>query len=80
MDQESKAFNSEIDEFENTYGFRHDCRCDQDYTEGRVGEVPECFIEMVSLAMQTCREQKTKLDIYEGVVRALHLQNEVEGL
>lgn len=54
LDQEAAAFAEVADEFETIYGFRHDCRCDQDYTEGRIGEITECYAGMVVDALATC--------------------------
>lgn len=54
LDQEAAAFAEVADEFELIYGFRHECRCDQDYTEGKVGEVTECYAGMVVESLATC--------------------------
>lgn len=54
LDQEAAAFAEVADEFELLYGFRHDCRCDQDYTEGKIGEVTECYAGMIIDALATC--------------------------
>lgn len=54
LDQESAAFAEVADEFEDMYGFRHDCHCDKDYAEGRVGEVTECYAGMIVEALATC--------------------------
>lgn len=54
LDQESAAFAEIADEFEATYGFRHDCHCDKDYSEGKVGEVTECYAGMIVDALATC--------------------------
>ena len=56
LDQEAAAFAEVADEFEELYGFRHECRCDQDYTEGKVGEVTQCFASMVVDALATCAQ------------------------
>jgi hypothetical protein len=54
LDQESAAFAEIADEFESTYGFRHDCHCDSDYAEGKVGEVTECFAGMITESLAAC--------------------------
>lgn len=54
LDQEAAAFAEIADEFEATYGFRHDCHCDSDYAEGKVGEVTECYAGMIVEALAAC--------------------------
>lgn len=62
LDQESAAFNDNSDNFEQTFGFKHYCTCDVDYSEGRVGEVTECYDRLCQEAMHACSTLKTERD------------------
>lgn len=54
MDQETAAFNAAEHEFADRYGFVHKCRCDQDYTEGNLVSVTECYANMTTDALEAC--------------------------
>lgn len=56
LDQEGAAFEDMQDQFEATFGFRHKCRCAEDYASGNIVEVTECFTNMVSESLQACQE------------------------
>lgn len=72
LDQESAAFAEIADEFEKLYGFRHDCHCDSDYAEGRVGEVTECYAGMIVESLATCarlnHENKALRDMVKQLI------------
>lgn len=44
--------------FEDLYGFKHDCRCAQDWLEGNTGMVSDCFTRMADDALQRCFKYK----------------------
>ena len=55
MDQQAAAFNAKAEhEFADRYGFVHRCRCDQDYSEGKMVEVTECYANMTLEALDAC--------------------------
>ena len=54
MDQETAAFNAAEHEFADRYGFVHKCKCDQDYTEGNMVTVTECYANMTTDALEAC--------------------------
>ena len=56
LDQEGAAFEDMQDQFEATFGFRHKCKCAEDYSSGNIVEVTECFTNMVSESLQACQE------------------------
>lgn len=56
LDQEGAAFEDMQDQFEATFGFRHKCKCAEDYASGNIVEVTECFTNMVSESLQACQE------------------------
>lgn len=71
LDQEAAAFREIEGEFAKTYGFEHQCHCDSDYAEGRVGEVTECFAGMVTEALATCASFKYENDHLKTMVAQL---------
>lgn len=55
MDQQAAEFNAKAEhEFADRYGFIHKCRCDQDFTEGKMVEVTECYANMTLEALDAC--------------------------
>lgn len=54
LDQEQAAFDEMQEEFLDTFGFYHKCRCAEDYGAGRMVEVTECFSEMTGEALAAC--------------------------
>lgn len=64
---EQDELNAE-DTFFNTYGFKHECHCANDWDEGNVGVVSVCFLNMCTEAMDALKER-----IQE--VRQLRAQN-----
>jgi len=55
LDQEGAAFEEMQDTFEETFGFKHKCRCAEDYSSGQLVEVTECFTKMVGEALESCQ-------------------------
>ena len=81
LDQETEEFNRSADGFEAVYGFRHNCRCAQDYTEGNVGEVTECFMTLTDDALTACRRMQEELLAYRGLAKlALEKDDRPENL
>jgi hypothetical protein len=54
LDQDSAAFAETREQFIEMYGFDHDCHCAQDYAEGKVSTVTECYLDLIDDAMETC--------------------------
>lgn len=55
LDQEGAAFEEMQDSFEETFGFKHKCRCAEDYSSGNLVEVTQCFTTMVEEALESCQ-------------------------
>lgn len=61
-------------DFEDRYGFPHDCRCDADWQEGNVAMASVCFMKMAEDALDRCYRYKGEV---AGLVRegeALRIQ------
>lgn len=54
MDQQTAAFNAAEHEFEDRFGFVHKCHCDQDYSDGKLVEVTECYAGMIEESLAAC--------------------------
>jgi hypothetical protein len=69
MDQQSAEFNAKAEhEFADHYGFIHKCRCDQDYTEGKLVEVTECYANMTLEALDTCARLHKEVQMLTGII------------
>ena len=55
VDQEGAAFEEMQDSFQETFGFKHKCRCAEDYSSGNLVEVTQCFTTMVEEALESCQ-------------------------
>lgn len=78
LDQEEAAFEQHKAEFRRVYGFDHDCRCSQDYTEGNLKEVTECFMNLTRQAMQRAGEATYELYVMGSVLETmLKLNNDL---
>lgn len=58
--------NAHQQEWVDTYGFAHICRCDEDYATENVGEVTQCWAKMAEDALETCRLFRTALGRIAG--------------
>jgi hypothetical protein len=38
-----------------TFGFKHKCKCAEDYSSGNLVEVTQCFTTMVEEALESCQ-------------------------
>lgn len=69
--QEEQAGFNEDDarkEFQEKYGFEHNCRCAADWEEGNLGVVSECYLGLVADAMDTLEAKIAEL-------REVHKEN-----
>lgn len=55
-DQETFNTDDSQDEFFNTYGFKHECHCADDWETGNLGVVSVCFLSMIQDAMEALEE------------------------
>lgn len=69
MDQQSAEFNAMEHEFADRYGFVHKCRCDQDYTEGNMVEVTECYARMTTDALEACATLHAENKLLRGLIK-----------
>lgn len=58
------------EEFEEMYGFTHDCHCAADWMEGRTGLISECYTELCDDALTQCHRFKGEI---AGLQRSLGL-------
>lgn len=72
LDQQQAEFEGMADEFEDTYGFKHECHCGEDYAAGRVGEITQCYHNMMQEALATCARLQVELREVTGIARALY--------
>ena len=70
MDQQAAEFNAMESDFYNRYGFVHKCRCDQDYTEGNMVSVTECYAQMTSDALDACASLKAENTLLKNLIKA----------
>jgi hypothetical protein len=47
---------NDSDDFEELYGFTHDCHCAEDWEEGNLGIVSTCYLDMTKDALDTLKE------------------------
>lgn len=61
-------------EFQDLYGFEHNCRCAQDWIDGNTGLVSECYTKLCDDALTRCHEFKGQLAEAERTLVNLRLQ------
>lgn len=66
LDQQETEFNNRHDEFVDQFGFKHTCRCGQDYTEGHTLEVTACFVQLAYDALEACSRMKETIEDLEA--------------
>jgi hypothetical protein len=71
LDQQQAEFVNMEQEFEETYGFSHNCHCGEDYAAGRVGEITQCYHNMMQEALATCARLNAELKEMTGIAQAL---------
>ena len=59
--QEKQDEHNESNKFEATYGFEHECRCADDWAEGNVGLVSNCYLGMAETAMDVLAATRKEL-------------------
>lgn len=53
-----EASKTPSEEFEELYGFPHDCHCAEDWESGLCGVVSECFMQLCDDALERCHKYK----------------------
>lgn len=61
-------------DFEDMYGFKHECRCAEDWIEGNVGTVSKCYTQMTNDALEACLRMKGELAEKDRELASLRLQ------
>lgn len=69
-----EASRTPSEEFEELYGFPHDCRCVQDWEEGNCGVVSNCFMQLSDDALDQCHHYKGKVAELERTAGILRTQ------
>lgn len=54
---EQDEFNDAHADFIERYGFKHDCRCAEDWNDGNLGVVSMCYLGMATDAMNTLADK-----------------------
>ena len=62
------------EEFQEMYGFPHDCHCAEDWAEGNCGVVSECFMQLSDDALERCHKYKGEVAGLERVAAVLRSQ------
>ncbi len=62
------------EEFQEMYGFPHDCHCAQDWETGACGVVSECFMQLSDDALERCHKYKGEVAGLERVAAVLRSQ------
>lgn len=73
LDQESAAFNDSAESFFRIYGFKHECRCAEDYSSGNLAEVTKCFLGLSTDALDALSQKN-----YENRVLKIMLTQVVQ--
>jgi len=68
LDQQEAEFADNRERWVKLYGFDHDCRCSLDYTEGKVGQVTQCFMKLTSQALGRCAEATHEIKVYSAML------------
>jgi hypothetical protein len=63
-----------VEDFEELYGFSHDCHCKEDWDEGDVGIVSRCYTEMVNDALTQCNKFKGMTAEQDRIILLLQMQ------
>lgn len=74
LDQQQAEFEGMVDDFENTYGFKHECKCGEDYAAGRVGEITQCYHNMMQEALANCARFNAELKEMTAIAQALYAE------
>jgi hypothetical protein len=61
--------------FEDTYGFPHECRCAIDWSEGNLGVVSICYLEMCNDALDALAATRQELGATKSELAELKLAN-----
>ena len=80
LDQQQEEFKSMEKEFFDTYGFKHNCHCGEDYSAGRVGEITQCYHNMMQEALATCARLNIELKEMTGIAQALLAELQQAGI
>lgn len=75
LDQQEAEFAQDREQFQAIYGFDHDCHCSQDYTDGKLAEVTQCFLTLTSQALNRAAEATYENRVLSGLVEELFKVN-----
>lgn len=75
LDQQEAEFAENREKWVRLYGFDHDCHCSQDYTDGSLGTVTKCFMQLTSQALARCAEATHEIKVYRAMLDELLAMN-----
>lgn len=68
LDQQEAEFAAGRERWNKLYGFDHDCHCSQDYTDGKLGQVTQCFMQLTSQALGRCAEATHEIKVFSAML------------
>jgi len=78
LDQQEAEFDSGRAKWAALHGFDHECHCSQDYTDGAIGSVTRCFMQLTSQALARCVEATHEIRVFSSMVdELLTMQNDL---
>jgi hypothetical protein len=76
LDQEGAEFADQREQFAEMYGFDHDCHCAQDYADGKMAEVTECYLSLTDDALEHSAQLTWENSTLQGMVNTLVAMND----
>lgn len=76
LDQAGAEFQAQREQFQQMYGFDHDCHCAQDYAEGRLAQVTQCYLGLTDDALETSARLNWENQTLQGMVESLVQMND----
>lgn len=76
LDQEGAEFQAQREQFAAMYGFDHDCHCAQDYAEGKLAQVTQCYLALTDDALETAARLNWENQTLQGMVNTMVSMND----
>ena len=76
LDQAGAEFEAQREQFAAMYGFDHDCHCAQDYAEGKLAQVTECYLTLTDDALENSARLNWENQTLQGMVQSLVQMND----
>jgi len=76
LDQEGAEFQAQRAQFAAMYGFDHDCHCAQDYADGKLAQVTQCYLGLTDDALDAAARLNWENQTLQGMVATLVKMND----